>query len=129
MLNGCGKPWRGEWTMMKLLTDRTLEIPPFLLRTPDGGFVYPDCAVPITAVVSASAAPDPLAEAIADANRRDAAVRGALMHAETISAKERSAEQAEARKAKKAAERERLAANKLKQREVFIQHFKWDHEQ
>jgi hypothetical protein len=73
--------------------------------------------------------PDPFAGAIAAADHHDAKVRGALAHAETLTAKERDTEQREARKAQKATEADRLLKNKMKQREVFVQHFKWDHEQ
>lgn len=116
---------------LKLLTDRTLDIPPFLLRTPDGGFAHPACEVPkFTAAVNRDAddTGQALAGAMAASKRQDDAIRGALLHAETLSAKERNTEQAVARKAQKAADAERLLKNKLKQREVFIQHFKWDHE-
>lgn len=113
---------------MLLLTDRTLEIPPFLLRNPDGSFSHPDVAFAITAAVIDPPEVDPFAEAIEASRRRDAAVRSALLRAETMSAKERLTEQAAARKAQKEAEAARLLKNKLKQREVFAQHFKWDHE-
>jgi hypothetical protein len=113
---------------VNLLTDRSMEIPPFLLRTADGGFAYPGIAVPITAAVMSEPTVDPMAEAMAAADRRDNAVRAALVHAETATSKERHLEQAAARKAQKASEAERLLKNKLKQREVFVQHFKWDHE-
>ena len=113
---------------MQRLTDRTLEIPPFLARNTDGTFKHPGMPVPLITVAVKPAEPDPFAEAIAAANRRDAAVCKALiMHGDT-SAKERRDEQAAARKAQKAAEADRLLKNKLKQREVFVQHFKWDHE-
>ena len=113
---------------MKLLTDRSMEIPPFLARLPDGKFAHPDMPVPLITVAVKPAEPDPFAEAMAAADRRDAAVCKALiMHGDT-SAKERRDEQAAARKAQKAAEADRLLKNKLKQREVFVQHFKWDHE-
>jgi hypothetical protein len=114
---------------MLLLTDRTMDIPPFLLRNQDGSFAHPTCAVPeFTATVKVVKA-DPIEVAIAAALAKDEAVRQRLRQAETMSAKERHVEQAVARKAQKDAEAARLLQNKLKQREVFIQHFKWDHEQ
>ena len=117
---------------MKLLTDQTMTIPPFLLRNIDGSFKHPDCVVPFTVAVIKWDADDvgqALAEAMAASKRQDDAVRGMLLHAETQTSKERTAEQAATRKTQKAAEAEHLLKNKLKQREVFIQHFKWDHEQ
>ena len=115
---------------MNLLTDRTLEIPAFLLRNPDGTFKHPDCAVALTAAVIPP--PDPeevaLTEALAAAQRQDDAVRRALLIRGDTTAKEHKTEQDAARKAQKAATAQRMLQNKLKQRQVFVQHFKWDHE-
>ena len=114
---------------MKLLTNRTLEIPPFLLRNPDGSFTHRDIAVSFTAAVITPVETDAFAEAIEASRRRDKHVADQLRRAETLTSKERQADQAAARKEQKAAEANRLLKNKLKQREVFVQHFKWDHEQ
>lgn len=115
---------------MLLLTDRSLEIPPFLMLAPDGALMYPGMPAPIltVAVIPRDPEADALAERLAASKRRDDAMRTHLLQAETQTSKERYTEQAAARKAQKDAEAARMLKNKMKQREVFAKHFKWDHE-
>ena len=112
---------------MKLQTDQTMTIPP--IPSPrNRRWVRPSWLRSAEFTAAVIAPLDPLAEAIAASDRQDRAVAQALLLHTDTTAKEREAEQAADRKARKKAEQERLTANKLKQREVFRQHFKWDHE-
>lgn len=115
---------------MLLLTDRSFEIPAFLQRNSDGSFRYPDVAVPLLPVFTATVTdiPEPaprLTEADLKAIEEIKAQEAAGLTVQKMFEQDRREE----RKIRKNAEKERLKENRLKQRKVFAQHFKWDWEQ
>lgn len=106
-----------------------LEIPEFLLRR-----LHPEYATAVGPVTS-TAGPDRNERGDYGINRyrpyeteKDRAERATWLAAEEARIKGNKQVAYVERDAKKRAEQEALLANKLKQREVFVQHFKWDWE-
>lgn len=106
------------------LEDRSLEIPPFLQRTEDGGFRYPGMPVPlITAPVTIT----PMEQVGRNAweTAHDRRMRAKVAREVEEAARATSKEKSEERKAEKSAEKAQLEANKSAQRKVFLESFKW----
>lgn len=119
----------------RMLIDRSLEIPPFLRRSPDGGFEHPNMAIPLVPVAGATGdgyravtAPSDVAAAAAMAraaerDRRAAEdLRRATKEEERAREKQHSKEAAEKRKLDK----QRKHEIRMAQRKNFLTHFRWE---
>jgi hypothetical protein len=112
---------------MLLLTDRTLEIPLFLLRNSDGSFTHPDVAVPMFPEFTVTVMEGP--EILPRLTEHDKRVIAAIEREQTNSSHEHKTMKNEERKIAKQAEKERMLTNKMAARKEFVKHFKWDWEQ
>ena len=116
---------------MLLLCDWSLEIPAFLQRNADRSFRYPNLKYLPTA---SSTIPAPLAPSSKvkldkwglPVNEQDEKVKRLIELDEKREITDQKVAGDKARRVAKASERARLLANNLKQRKVFIKHFKWD---
>lgn len=115
---------------MLLLCDWSLEIPAFLQRNADGSFRYPNLKYLPVASSSSPATTMPTKVKLnqwgVPINEQDEKVKRLIELDEKREVTEQKVAGDKARREAKASERARLLANKLKQRKVFHQHFKWD---
>ena len=115
---------------MLLLCDWSLEIPAFLQRNADRSFRYPNLKYLPTAS-STAADLEPPSKVKLDkwgvpVNEQDEKVKRLIELDEKREITDQKVAGDKARRVAKASERARLLANNLKQRKVFIKHFKWD---
>jgi hypothetical protein len=114
---------------MLLLSDRSQEIPAFLQRNADGTFRYPNVSyvslrvaeLPATATV----AREKLDRWGLPINEQDEKVKRLIELDEKREVTDNKVAGDKVRREAKSAEKARMLANKLKQRKVFAQHFKW----
>ena len=115
---------------MLLLCDWSLEIPAFLQRNADRSFRYPNLKYLPTASSTIPAMSPPskvkLNQWGMPINEQDEKVKRLIELDEKREITDQKVAGDKARRGAKASERARLLANNLKQRKVFIKHFKWD---
>ena len=117
---------------MLLLCDWSFEIPAFLQRNADGSFRYPNVKyLPMASSTSPLADLEPPSKVKLDkwgvpVNEQDEKVKRLIELDEKREITEQKVAGDKARRIAKASERARLLASNLKQRKVFIKHFKWD---
>jgi hypothetical protein len=111
------------------LIDRSLEIPPFLLRNPDGSLTYPECPVPqIHEAIEFSTIPEE-EQKLTPADRITIAEILAQEAIGSVVDEQFNRQKRADQKAERDARKEQLRQNKMKARQVFMKHFKWDWEQ
>jgi hypothetical protein len=125
---------------MLLLSDWSHEIPAFLQRNADGTFRWPNMkylpivspmvvantrshCLPLPSDVSATKTLDRWGLPI---NEQDEKVKRLIELDEKREITDNKVAGDKVRREAKSAEKARMLANKLKQRKVFIKHFKWD---
>ena len=115
---------------MLLLCDWSLEIPAFLHRNADGAFKNPNVKyLPPASSTGATLAPSSkvkLDKWGLPVNEQDERVKRLIELDEKREITDQKVAGDKARRVAKASERARLLASNLKQRKVFIKHFKWD---
>ena len=115
---------------MLLLCDWSLEIPAFLQRNADRSFRYPNLKYLPTASSTIPAMSPPskvkLNQWGMPINEQDEKVKRLIELDEKREITDQKVAGDKARRVAKAFERARLLASNLKQRKVFIKHFKWD---
>lgn len=118
----------------RMLVDRSLEIPPFLRRTADGGFEYPGIPVPLAPVAGATGdryrpvTPDPEAERMAASAERDRRTAEAIRRATGEEERARTKEHSRAAAQKRKLDKQKKTEITKTQRKTFRQHFTWDFE-
>ncbi len=123
---------------IKLLVDRSLEIPAYLERLPDGSHKYPWLLASRPVIPNTPSATKPAASSDWTGLSSGGGEYGLTTHDKQVIAALRADEDArhavavressKRTRERKREERERLQANAKKQRLVYRQHFKWEWE-